>query len=383
MPDPHLTGVVALLRIVAIALIAIVLWEAFETMVLPQRTGRRLRLTRFFYIATWGPWRFAGRAIRSPRTRETFLSLFGPLSALVLLAVWAVVLIFGFALIFWTMSDQFSPTNATFNFPEALYVSGSMLVTVGVTDVTATTIAARYLMICEAGIGFAFLAITITYLPVLYGAFSRREWNIAMLDARAGSPPTALELLRHFDQGGSWAGLEPFLADWERWAAEVLESHMSYPLLGFFRSQHHNQSWLGSLVTILDTCSWLLAAGPDVPARQARLTYAMCRHAVVDLSHVFHASPDLDYPRRLNAEAWNLLQAHTPDPFPDSRERIEALIAAYEPFVHPLARRVDHVIPSWIPEQNVNQNWAKSAWGTLSPEVLELVHTDSRFKGTG
>src|SRR5262249_4912734 len=149
----------------------------------------------------------------------------------------------------------------------------------------------RALAVVEAGIGFGFLAVIIGYLPALYQAFSRRETAISLLDARAGSPPTAGEFLRRLGLAGGAAAAEPLLAEWERWAAELLESHLSFPVLSFYRSQHDNQSWLSTLSTILDTCSVLLVGVKGAGAYQAQLTFAMARHAAVDLALVFRTPP--------------------------------------------------------------------------------------------
>ena len=137
--------------------------------------------------------------------------------------------------------------------------------------------------------GFGFLALVIGYLPVLYQGFSHREVNISLLDARAGSPPTASELLVR--QARNMAGLEILLRDWERWAAELMESHLSYPVLLFFRSQHEHQSWLGAMTAILDASALCIAGVQGGPGRQAQLTFAMARHAVVDLSQATGVHP--------------------------------------------------------------------------------------------
>jgi len=145
-----------------------------------------------------------------------------------------------------------------------------------------------------------FLAIVISYIPVLCQAFSRREVAINQLDARAGSPPTGLELLRRHGPDRT-AALERLLADWERWAAELIESHLSYPLLGYYRSQHDNQSWLAALTTVLDACALLLCVVDDAPEFTARLTFAIARDAAVDLSQAFRRGP-ATLPNRMTPE---------------------------------------------------------------------------------
>ena len=151
-----------------------------------------------------------------------------------------------------------------------------------------TSLAARALIICESGMGLGLVALVIGYVPVLYQAFSRREVSVALLDARAGSPPTSTELLRRHAFEGGQEALTVLLAEWERWSAEILESHISYPLLCYYRSQHDNQSWLSALVAMLDSCALLISIMEGASARQAQLTFAMARHALIDLGHVFH-----------------------------------------------------------------------------------------------
>ena len=129
------------------------------------------------------------------------------------------------------------------------------------------------------------------YFPVLYGAFSRREVWISLLDARAGSPPTAAELMRRHSYEGAEQALSLLLVEWERWSAELLESHISYPLLCYFRSQHNNQSWISALTAVLDTSALLIAGVQGHEARQAQLTFAMARHALVDLAQIFPLAP--------------------------------------------------------------------------------------------
>src|SRR6266571_1146106 len=237
--------------LLGIVLILIVLWDAFETIILPRRVTRRIRLTRFFYRASWKPWSAIARSVRSKKRRETLLGIFGPLSLLALLTVWAVGLLLAFAIIHWSIGSKLSSAHGPTGFLPDLYFSGTTFFTLGLGDVTPVGRAARFVTVAEASMGLGLLALVIGYLPVLYQAFSRREVNISMLDARAGTPPTALELLRRHQEAQSLGSLEQLLRDWENWAADLMESHLSYPVLCFFRSQHNNQSWLASLSTVL------------------------------------------------------------------------------------------------------------------------------------
>src|SRR5262249_513689 len=158
------------------------------------------------------------------------------------------------------------------------------------------------------GLGFGFLAVIIGYLPVASQTFSRRELTISLLDARAGSPPSAAQLLLRVARSGDCSVVDSLLAEWERWGAGLLERHLSFPVLAYYRSQHNNQSWLAALTAILDTCSFLIAQVKDHNAYQARLTYAMARHAVVDLAMIFRTPPVKPQSNRLPPEQLRLLQ---------------------------------------------------------------------------
>ena len=200
-----------------------------------------------------------------------------------------------------------TPPLRTPDFRSDLYVSGTTIFTLGLGDVTPQNPWARALVILESGTGLGFLAVVMGYFPVLYSAFSRREVSISLLDARAGSPPTAAELMRRHSFEGAEQALSVLLIEWERWSAELLESHISYPLLCYFRSQHTSQSWLSALTSILDTSALLIAGVRGHEARQAQLTFAMARHAIVDLAQVFSLRPVNDAPDRLPPERYEQL----------------------------------------------------------------------------
>lgn len=348
-----------------IALVGVVLRDAFETMVLPRRLKGQLRLTRAYFTGTWPVWASLF-ARRRAGAREAGLSLFGPLSMLLLFVLWAAGLIVGFSLIYYGMGSPITMSEPVSGFGLDLYVSGSMFLTLGLGNAVPHGLAARGLAVLEGGMGFGFVAVVISYLPVLYAGFSQREANITMLDARAGSPPSASELLRR--HGGNLRKLEEYLADWERWAAQLLESHISYPVLGFFRSQHVNQSWLAALTTVLDACAVVIAGSRDGCQRQALLTFAMARHAVVDLAQIYVLRFPRHQPERLSPAdferlnallAANGFQLHWDD---GSRQRLHQLRSMYEPQVHALALNLRLQVPAWVRESGVPDNWERSPW---------------------
>jgi hypothetical protein len=320
-----------------------------------------------FYLLTWRPWRFLARLLGNPRKRESAFSYYGPLSLILLLVVWAGVMVVGFALVFYGLGSPFNDSAQGAGFRSDLYVSGTTIFTLGLGDVTPRSAWARELIILESGIGLGFLAVVMGYFPVLYGAFSRREVSISLLETRAGSPPTASELLRRHSEKGGDEALTVLLLEWERWSAELLESHISYPLLCYFRSQHNNQSWLSALTAILDTSALLIAGVKGHQARQAHLTFAMARHAVIDLSQVMSLKPVKDAPDRLSAEGYEQLYGMlcasgvSVNRDGQSIERLKELRGLYEGYAGALADYLNMPLPPWVAEQPRKDIWVAIA----------------------
>ncbi|HVF55091.1 MAG TPA: potassium channel family protein [Pyrinomonadaceae bacterium] len=369
-------------------IIVIILWDAFEAIVLPRRVTRRLRLTSAFFRTTWYPvWALAWRTPPSKR-RDRYLGFYGPLSLLMLLLVWAVGLILGFALLQWAFEAELQMPGEHERFGTYLYMSGVIFFTLGFGDVVPLEPLGRVIAVIEAGTGFGFLAIVIGYLPVIYQSFSRREVNISMLDARAGSPPTALELLRRHSESGSIGKLEELLREWEHWSADLLESHLSYPVLCYYRSQHDNQSWLASLTSILDACALVMVGVDGVRAWQAQLTFAMARHAVVDITQILNVRPAAPDKDRLPVEDLARLRGAlaragiTLSDGDGSNDKLEELRQMYEPYVNALACRLLITLPPWIPAKDRSDNWQTSAWERAAkglhiaptPKITETEH---------
>jgi voltage-gated potassium channel Kch len=357
-----------LVAICAILLIFGVLWDAFETVILPRRVTRRLRLTVLVYRFTWGPYVAVVRRIRRSSTRETYLSFYGPLALILLLGVWVVSLIMGFALLHWACGSQLFDPDGSAGFGTDVYMSGTTFFTLGLGDVVPRTPLERVITVVEAGMGFGILALVISYLPILYQAFSRREVNISLLDARAGSPPSAVELLRRYGQSENLQGLVTLLQSWETWAAELMESHLSYPSLAYFRSQHEHQSWVAGLATILDVCALAMVGIDDIPMQSAKLTFAMARHAAVDLSQIFFTTPAMNDPaslRPIDIASLRAALAAAGVPMRDGEEadhKFEKLRGMYEPYVKALSDRLLMPLPPWIPPENAVDDWQTSVW---------------------
>jgi hypothetical protein len=354
-------------------LIVVVLVDAFEVLLLPRRVRHGYRLARVFYRTSWKIGTTASRFLPAGRRRTAFLSAFGPLSFFVLVAVWAAGLLAGFALLHWSLGTIVRGDDA--GFLTCLYFSGVTFFTLGYGDLVAAGAAGRALSVVEAGLGFVFLAVIVSYLPVLYQAFSRREITISLLDARAGSPPTAGELLRRLAAAGNLAGIGPFLVEWERWSAELLESHISFPVLSYYRSQHENQSWVAALMAILDTSALVIAGVDGGDGYQARLTFAMARHAAVDLAMVFQTPPLAPASDRLpEADLARLLASlreagATIRDAPAVAEALAELRGLYEPFVNALGMHFQFAVPPFFPEKAPVDNWQTSAWMPHSPSL--------------
>lgn len=364
-------GVLAVL--VGIAIIVIVLWDALETIVLPRTVTRRVGLSMVMNALFKLLYKAIGRLVSNRNSvRERWLGAFAPLSLLVLTAVWAWGLIFAFALIAWGINPPLT-NGEPGSFGVFLYVSAVTFFTLGYGDVTTITAGGRSIAVIEAGIGFGFLALVIGYIPVLYGSFSRREATILLLDARAGSPPTAGEFLRRYDADNIDA-LEQILAELERWSANVLESYLSYPTLALYRSQHERMSWLGALTMIMDSCSLLqVSCDQDKPShkrliRQAELSYALARHVVVDLAYVLNIPPLESKVDRLPREIWDQVAAGLKDKglwICDADEafvEIQALRKAYEPYITGISKYLFLPLPPWVPTDGEQDSWEVAAW---------------------
>lgn len=371
----------AFAAVIGFGLLIIVLWDAFETIVLPRRVTRRFRLARLFYRVTWGPWRLIARLL-SDKRRERALSFFGPLSLLALLVTWAIGIMLAFALVHYGLRTHLEGEHRI-DFWTYLYFSGTNLFTLGLGDIRPMGDAARILAVAEAGTGFGFLALVIGYFPVLYQSFSRREVQISLLDARAGSPPTALEFFHrnlHF-------GPERFFAQlgaWESWCAELMESHLSYPVLCYFRSQHDNTSWLAGLTVVLDVAALVVTNTEGTLRRQAEMTFAIARHAIVDLSQTFGQAPmphsaDRLQPARM-AQVRALLSKNgiaTRGNETDAMYRLQELRGMYEPYIESLGAFLLMPLPPFQREQRPD-NWQTSAWGriTAGMDTTEIAHDD-------
>lgn len=269
--------------------ILILLWtllDVFRTLVMPRAARGRVRLSRALFWPLWRPWRWIGVRRKTVQARERVLAAAAPFFFFVLLVGWVFLALVGYALILWSPAFVHGMGHADGSFADAMYASGTSLFTLGFGGGVATGWT-RAIAILAGATGLGLFAVVIAYLPVLYQAFNRREVGVLLLDARAGSPPSGPELLHRMGSAGVASSLPELFAEWERWVADVLETHMSYPLLAVFRSPHDNTSWVTSLGSVLDAATLLLTSVEGEPDERAKLLYGTGVHAVEDLFYYF------------------------------------------------------------------------------------------------
>jgi Ion channel len=284
----------SLLVLAGILIVAWILWDVFQTVIVPRPTPTRIRLTRYLTRGMWRAWRWRGVHARSVDARERLLGGFAPLLVMALIASWVAFLILGYGVILFGLRGEITgqPGLGT-----SVYQAGITVLTIGYGDVVATGALSRLAEICAAGTGLGVVALGITYLFSLYGAFQRREELVTTLDARAGAPPSGVKMLETYARLGLWDDLPRTFAEWEVWEARVLDSQLAYPILNFFRSSHDGESWVSALGAVLDAAVLLSTtveggpAGRAVPSGQAIMTIKGGAHLVEDLGQ-FLGFPD-------------------------------------------------------------------------------------------
>ncbi|HEX8463837.1 MAG TPA: potassium channel family protein [Abditibacterium sp.] len=274
-----------------IGLVGLVMHDVFQSVVLPRWTSRRFRFAPLFLDWMWRLWRRIGDRKTDVETREDFFGAFAPLALMGTLVLWTALMIIGYGICFWALRGQEKPPPA--HFFEALYIAGETMLTIGYGEFVPIGGAARVVAIGAGASGLALFALVISFLFTLYGTFERREVLVLTLDARAGSPPSGVSLLQSYAELDALDALPQFFAEWETWSAEVLQSHIAYPILPFFRSSHEGESWVAALGAVLDAATLLITTvHPDerIGGRQLGAAHIMVRigcHTVIDLSHWF------------------------------------------------------------------------------------------------
>ncbi len=355
-----------LIGVISLVLLAFLLAEFFIVFLLPRRVRRDPAIARGILRVLWIPWR-AGARLMPRGAADTMLGIFGPLGLVAILLLLSSGAIVCFAGLHWAVSTQLGSHRAA-DFGDDLYFSAAAFFS-ATSPATPVGGAGKTLQIFEAATGLGFLAIAIGYLPALFQAFSRRETAVSRLDPRAGSPPTAGRLLERTGQRGGWPELDEYLLEWETWTADLIETHLSYPILGYFRSQHIKQNWLAAITTIVDACAYALAYGPEGDTEGAELTFRIGRHALADLAHTFSTrrlerDPEPRSRQRLShdelAELRERLEGsglHSEVDEEACSGRLEELRSSYEPYAIAISRHLALELPDWLTEGDVREEW--------------------------
>jgi hypothetical protein len=376
-----------LAALTGLAVLALVLTDAFNTIVLARRTRHIVRIARFYYKGMWAPVAAFGRRIRSSRGRESFLAVFAPLSLLFLFVLWAAALAFAFGLLQWAAG--FRRTGVPETLVNDFYFSASTLSTLSSGDPLNTL--SRWIAVLEGGIGLGFLGLVVGYLPVFYQSFSSRELTISLLDARSGSPPSAVGLLRA--TAAQTHQMVRQLEIWEQWASQVLENHLSYPMLAYFRSHHANQSWLTALVSIIDYAGVIAICSQGELKDQARFTVAMGRHVVADMASLFGLEKEFQAYRRKGCQRVSpegtagVAKVLEGSPLFDAslltEQKLRAECERYEPEAAALGDYFLMSLPSWLPAAEGQNNWRVSVTeGDDAPEAVSDTFSGKGGKST-
>ena len=327
-----------LVGLVGALLIVLMLAEFFVAFLLPRRVKRDPRIARGIYETVWKPWRWIARRLR-PIEADALLGYFGPLALLLELAVWVFGLVVGYACLQWAGGGPLALDASAGTFLAASFDhEGTWHRTVGFVE-TATAVGVLFTVI--------------GYLPAVYSAYSLREIAISRLSTRAGAPTSAAGLLSH-----GRSELVETLSEAEKWATEMMETHLAYPLLAYYRSQHVSQNWLAALTAIVDTSAVVLAAvdGDEFEPRRADLAFRVGRHALADLAHQLADGRDGPV-REISDEdaAWlrGLLEGTGLPLVPVGAclERLTKLRAEYEPNAVALSVQLALKLPPWRPDE--------------------------------
>jgi len=340
--------------IAGVVLVLLVFHDVFHGILVPGRTKRRLRFIPYYFQGSWAVWSFFIRRIHTEDLRERLLTVYGPLAMIGLLLLWAVGLMVGFGLLQAGLTPGPWPTV----FVEGMLAAGSRMFTVGVGDWARYAMASKILAVVVSGTGLGFFTMVITYMPVLYQLFSRRETHVILLDERAGSPVTAASLIQNHARRNAIGKLDDLIEDWEKWSAELLESHVSYPMLSYYRSQHSNQCWLTAMAVVMDVCALRLAGAGATDEFQAEATFSMCLSALRSIAEILRIEPLDRYDDRLPGDRLHglrdkLREWRQPDGGRDLEARLGRIRETYDPLIAAMADYLLVRLPDWIPAEMI------------------------------
>jgi hypothetical protein len=301
----------ALLLIAGILLIVISFNDAFQSIIVPRAVGRAFRPSFYQARWLWHLWPRLGRFIhpRHANRREDFLAAFAPTNLLLNLVTWSFLLLIGYGAIFYALRDQIHPHITTFG--EAVYFAGTSFLTIGFGDFVGDHGLTRMISLAAGASGLGLVSITTAYLFAVFGAFQTREQFVVMVGSRAGIPPSGSGLLAIAARAGILKELPSLMRSAEMWCAAVMETHLAYPILAYFRSSHDETSWVGTLATLLDSAV-LLMTTVESDAGEARILYNIARHTTRDLAVYFRVGSETGGPEitREQFESVRQLLAH-------------------------------------------------------------------------
>lgn len=333
---------------IGLLLIGLVAWDLFQTVVVPRPTPGRFRIGRYVVRGSWQAVKRLGHR-SSPQLRDTLFGLFGPGAAILLLGVWLALLIVGFGFVIYALRDQLAPPPGDLG--SSIYFAATSVLTIGYGDFVPTGVATRILSVVAATGGLGAVALVVTFLFSLYGSYQRREEAIVTLEAAAGGPPSAVALLETYAHLDITDRLDPLFREWQSWSAEVLDSHVAYPILGFFRSSHDNLSWISALGTVLDAASLVVTTIEGLPRGSAELARRVGSHLAEDLSNLgfeegetaWLGRPEFDAVcDRLERAGYRLADRA------DAWGRFEAARLAYAPRLEAMANYWAVTATSWL-----------------------------------
>jgi len=310
-----------------------VLWSVLASLVVPR--SHRSVLVRTVDRAVAALYGLLTRPLGDWERHDRVLASEGAVEIAGVLALWVLLLLFGFSALLAPVVA--GPGAAVAEAAQALFTlgvpGGAPGWAVGVDSVAAFS-------------GLVVVALQIAYLPTLYNAYNRRETEVTLLAAAAGLPPWGPEILARTRVGVVRSDLAPLYADWERWAADVAESHATYPVLLRFRSPQPYSSWLVGLVAVLDSAAMHLALDPSSAPMEARLCLRMGFSCLRELAGAVGIAVD-------------------PDPRPDA-----AVALRFEEFTAGVERLAEVGFPM---ERSAEEAWADFCGWRVNYEAAALA----------
>jgi len=288
------SAVEVLVMVAGIIVLALTEYDIFQSIVLPRPSVRKVQLARPLVRSLWVVWRWVAQRSSRVDKSEGRMAVFGPVALILLVLIWATALVFGYAMVLYGLRDEFRPL--LIDFPDAFYVSATTLVPLAYGDLVPQLGPARFVIIVESANGVAYAALAITLLFELYGSFREREQAVVALDAIAGAPASGVQLLETAAHKGMRGILADTFEEWRKWSAMVLESHLAYPLLFYFRSSHDNEAWINSFGAVMDASSLVLSSMEDGEefTGAAKLMMTVGNHLIEDTAWVFNIQSESD-----------------------------------------------------------------------------------------